>query len=92
MTATTLGRRLDGVQRIVSPEAPFRFVVILPESWPAAVMAAYEEAKDDGDRDRQADIVAAQTGSRPTMPRAGVGGSHRTPPIVEIRTRPDGPQ
>ncbi len=92
MTATTLGRRLDGVQRIVSPEAPFRFVVVLPEPWPATVQATYEAAKEDKYRDRQADIVAAQTGSRPTMPGAGMRGSPRTPPIIEIRTRPDGPQ
>jgi len=92
MTSKGLGRRVECLRRAGDLEAASRFAVVFPEAWPAAVLAAYEAAKEDGDRDRQANIVAAQTGRRPVFPRDGAGWQHRTPPIVEIRTRSDGPQ
>ncbi len=92
MTTKGLGRRVACLRRAGGAEAVFRFAVVFPESWPAAVQAAYEAAKEDGDQDRQADIVEAQTGRRPVFPRDRVGWRLRTPPIVEIRLRPDGPQ
>ncbi len=92
MPTRALGRRVVAVQKRIDPAEGYRFVVIAPEAWPAAVQAAYEVATAVGDHERQADIVEAQTGIRPSMPRPGAPLRHRTPPIVEIRTRPDGPQ
>ena len=92
MGAKALGRRLESVGRILAPDEPFRFVVIDPESWSAETLANYEAATVAGDLERQADIVRAQTGIRPTLPRPGDTYRHRTPPIVEIRSRPDGPR
>ncbi len=92
MPTRALGRRLVGLQQAVSPAEDHRFVVIAPESWAAEVLADYEAATAVGDRERQADIVEAQTGIRPSVPRPGALLRRRTPPIIEIRTRPDGPQ
>ena len=92
MPTRALERRLVGVQMRIDPADGYRFVVIAPESWPAAVQAAYDSAKAEGDHDLQADIVEAQMGIRPSVPRPGAPLRRRTPPIVEIRTRPDGPQ
>ncbi len=94
MTTKSLGRRIECVRRAGDAGAASRFVVVFPESWPADVLAAYEAAAAAGDHTRVAEIVWSQTGVRPTFRRTGVegGGERRTPPIVEIRTRPDGPQ
>ncbi len=92
MPARALGRRVVAVQMRIYPADGYRFVVIAPEVWPAAVLAAYDSAKAAGDHDLQADIVETQTGIRPSVPRPGALLHHRTPPIIEIRTRPDGPQ
>ena len=92
MPARALGLRVVAVQKRIDPAEGYRFVVIVPESWPEAVQAAYDSAKADGDHDLQADIVEAQTGIRPSVPRPGALLRHRTPPIIEIRSRPDGPQ
>ncbi len=86
MPTRALGRRVVAVQKRIDPAEGYRFVVIAPESWPAAVQTAYDSAKAAGDHDLQADIVETQTGIRPSVPR------HRTPPIIEIRSRRDGPQ
>ncbi len=92
MPTRALGRRVVAVQKRIDPAEGYRFVVIAPEAWPAAVQAAYDSAKAAGDHDLQASIVETQTGIRPSVPRPGAPLRHRTPPIVEIRSRPDGPQ
>ncbi len=92
MTTKALGRRVDHLRQAGDAEPAIRFVVIMPESWPADVRAAYDAATAAGDRTRRADIVEAQTGRLPVFPRDGAMSRHRTPPIVEFRSRPDGPQ
>ncbi len=92
MATRALDRRLDGVETVLSSTEDHRFVVIVPEAWPEAVLADYDTARAEGDHDLQADIVEAQTGIRPSVPRPGAPPRRRTPPIIEIRTRPDGPQ
>lgn len=92
MPTNSLGRRLDRLRR--TQEEDSGFVVILPESWPSKILAAYDAASATGDQQRRADIVESQTGKRPVFPPIGAGANcgRRTPPIVEIRSRPDGPQ
>ncbi len=92
MSTRSLGRSVTAVQKQTDPTDGFRFAVVIPEAWPPAVLAAYDAATVAGDHDFRADIVAAQTGIRPSVPRPGAPLRHRTPPIIEIRSRRDGPQ
>ena len=95
MPARTLTRRLDRIemnQGQTSSEIG-RMVFVTPSQWPAPVQGAYAAAKASGDLVAQADIVEQQTGERPTFPaRSRRGASLAAPAIIEIITRPDGPQ
>ena len=89
-----LGKRLDALRRAGLVEEVGRIVIIYPDLWPVEARDAYEVACAAGDTERQADVIAAQTGERPRFPRRGVGTIRDREPIrvIEIRTRPDGPQ
>lgn len=79
-------RRARGTTQMVG-----RIVIIYPDDWTVRDQMAYEAARDIGDRMTQADIVEQWTGERPVFP---VGGWRpgMPPAVIEVRTRPDGPQ
>ena len=89
-----LGKRLDALRRMGLVEEVGRIIIIYPDLWPAEARDTYDAARAAGDRIRQADVIEAQTGEGPCFPRRGVGviRDHEPIRVIEIRTRPDGPQ
>ena len=74
--------RLEAGARVAARDPSPPIMIVFPEDWPTAELAAYEAAGRDGDFAAWAEAVARATGTRPG-PRTRV---------VAIRERPDGPQ
>ncbi len=94
MTAKAMGRRLEALRHAGLAEEVGLIVIISPELWPEEARDAYNAACAAGDTERQADVIEEQTGERPRFPRRGVGviRDHEQIRVIEIRTRPGGPQ
>ena len=94
MTVKAMGRRLNALRHAGPTDEVGRIVIISPELWPEEARMAYDSACAEGDTERQADVIEAQTGERPRFPRHSVGviRDHHRIRVIEIRTRPDGPQ
>ena len=91
MPIRSLDRRIERVRRTTSLSPLGRIVIIYPDDWSPADQSAYTEAKELGDTLTQADTIERCTGERPMFPPGG-WRSGMPPVLIEVRTRPDGPQ
>ncbi len=94
MPTKALGRRVDRLGQRREAEEIGRVVIISPDTWPAEVQVAYEQACTDGDQERMADIIEAQAGERPVFSRhrGGVIRDQFPPAVIEIPGLTDGPR
>lgn len=86
-----LNSRLDALTTRVDPPARFRFVMISPETWSEEDLAAYDEAREQGDAEEQDAIIWRVTGQRVNRAAPGVHTirCHAPVRILEIRGAPE---
>lgn len=88
-----LNGQLDALSVRVDPPRRFRIVVISPQTWAAADLAAYDEARERGDEDEQDAIIWRVAGQRVNRAVPGMHTIRDHDPVrlIEIRCREDGP-